>query len=64
MGTSGIVTPYIEWNFGDITPDLLKQMTLSPMMEPGLAESGLKRFLGDDVYRCIEIKLSRIKLRF
>ncbi len=64
VGASGIITPYIEWFFGDLKATLLKQITLSPMMEPELAKAGFKRFLADDVYRTIKIEPSRIKLRF
>lgn len=64
VGASGIITPYIEWNFGDLKATLLKQITLSPMMEPELAKASFKRFLADDVYRNIKIEPSRIKLRF
>ena len=65
VGTSGIITPYIEWHF-DVKnkSDLLKQITLSPMMEPELAKESFKRFLADGVYRNIRIEQSSIKLRF
>lgn len=64
VGASGIITPYIEWCFGDLKANILKQITLSSMMEPELARAGFKRFLADDVYRNIKIEPSRIKLRF
>lgn len=64
VGASGIITPYIEWFFGDLKVTLLKQITLSPMMEPELAKASFKRFLAGDVYRNIKIEPSRIKLRF
>lgn len=64
VGTSGIITPYIEWHFGNLKPEILKQITLSPMIEPELAKASFKRFLANDVYQNIRIKPSSIKLRF
>ncbi|NPV89868.1 MAG: DUF2971 domain-containing protein [Firmicutes bacterium] len=64
VGESGIITPYIEWNFGDLKAQLLNQITLSPMIESELAHESFKRFLANDVYQSIEIKPSTIKLRY
>ena len=64
VGSSGIITPYIEWKFDKIKPILIKQITLSPMIEEELAKESFKRFLRHDVYRNISIVPSSIKLRF
>lgn len=65
IGTSGIITPFIEWKF-DLNDKerLFKQITLAPMIEPSLAEESFKRFLAATVRQNIEIKKSSIKLRF
>ena len=44
VGSSGIITPYIEWNFDNLKPMLLKQITLSPMIEEELAKASFKPF--------------------
>lgn len=64
VGASGIITPYIEWKFGNLKAKLLKQITLSPMIEPELARSSFQRFLAEDVYESININPSTIKLRY
>lgn len=64
VGSSGIITPYIEWKFDNLKPMLLKQITLSPMIEEELAKESFKRFLRDDVFQSISIVPSSIKLRF
>lgn len=64
VGSSGIITPYIEWKFDNLKPILLKQITLSPMIEEELAKESFKRFLRHDVFQNISIVPSSIKLRF
>lgn len=64
VGASGIITPYVEWNFDNLKPMLLKQITLSPMIEEELAKESFKRFLRNDVFQNISIVPSSIKLRF
>jgi hypothetical protein len=64
IGASSIITPYVEWKFDHRKALLLKRITLSPMIEPGLAKESFKRFLAEDVYRNIDIKESAIKLRY
>ena len=64
VGTSGIITPFVEWNFGSLKPLLLEQITLSPMIEEELAKESFERFLRNDVFQNISIVPSSIKLRF
>lgn len=64
VGTSGIITPYAEWIFDNLKPMLLKQITLSPMIEEELAKESFERFLRNDVFQNISIVPSSIKLRF
>ncbi|HYE10445.1 MAG TPA: DUF2971 domain-containing protein [Patescibacteria group bacterium] len=64
VGSSGIITPYIEWKFDDLKPLLFKQITLSPMIEEELAKESFKRFLRNDVFQNISIVPSSIKLRY
>ena len=63
VGTNGIITPYVEWTFANINL-LLKQITLSPMIEEELAKESFKMFLRNDGYKNISIVPSSIKLRF
>jgi len=65
VGSNGVIIPYIEWSFGDdLKSTLLDQITLSPMIEPELAEESFKQFLTSDVYRNIKIQPSSLKLRY
>ena len=64
VGTSGIITPYVEWTFNNLKPMLLKQITLSPMIEEELAKESFERFLRNDAFQNISIVPSSIKLRF
>lgn len=65
VGSSGIITPYIEWKYpDDMKAELLKQITLSPTIEEDLAIESFNRFLREDVRRSITIVPSSIKLRF
>lgn len=44
----GIVTPYYDMPFDKL--GIIKRITISPMIEPQLAKSGLQRFLKDNEY--------------
>ncbi|WP_019228247.1 DUF2971 domain-containing protein [Sedimentibacter sp. B4] len=59
----GIVTPYYDMPF-DKT-GIIKGITISPMIEPQLAKSGLHRFLKDYEYNSkIYIDFSKIPIRY
>lgn len=64
VGSSGIITPYIEWKFEKIKPLLIKQITLAPMIEEELARESFESFLLKEVKEHINIVQSSIKLRF
>jgi hypothetical protein len=65
VGTSGIITPYIEWFFGiDHKASLFTKITLGPMIEQDLAEKSFRRFLDTDVWQGIEIASSKLKMRY
>jgi hypothetical protein len=66
-GTSGIITPYIEWKFAEDNEnisEIIKEITLAPMIEEEIAKEGFKRFLADEDIENIKINQSSIKLRF
>jgi hypothetical protein len=65
VGSSGIITPYLEWHYTlDQKAELFTQITLSPSIEEDLAKESFKRFLNEDVQRNIQVVPSSIKLRF
>lgn len=65
VGTSGIITPYIEWKYTlNEKEKLFKQITLAPMIEPDIAKESFQRFLASSVYQNIEIRQSSIQVRF
>ena len=65
VGTSGIITPYIEWSFTlEEKSELFSQITLAPMIEAELAKKSFERFLDESVRINISIKESSMKLRF
>ena len=65
IGSSGIITPFVEWKFNlEGKRELFKQITLAPTIEPKLAEESFKRFLDTTVYKNVEIEPSSIKMRF
>jgi hypothetical protein len=67
VGASGIITPYIEWKFAEDNEsisEIIKEITLAPMIEEEIAKEGFKRFLADEDIKNIRINQSSIKLRF
>lgn len=59
----GIMTPYYDIPFDKSR--IIKRITISPMIEPQLAKSGLQRFLKDNGYDLkIDIDNSRIPIRY
>lgn len=65
IGDSGIITPYIEWNFRiENKKRLFTEITLAPMIEEELAQESFKRFLRSDVFENINIVSSSLKMRF
>ena len=64
LGKSGVPTPYIEWNWGELAPNLIKQISLSPMMEYDLAKESLEQLFFDYNHDGIDIIPSSIKARF
>ena len=64
LGKSGIPTPYIAWDWGKYVPNLITQITLSPMMEYDLAKESLEQLFFECQHDGIEIIPSSIKARF
>jgi len=64
IGNSGIITPYIEWNYKKCEKDLIKQITIAPMVEKDLAKDSFKRFVGINSSKNIKIINSSIDVRF
>lgn len=62
VGSSGIITPYIEWKFENTVP--FSEITLAPMMEIDSAKTSLSDFLNSNGYKNVDIITSSIQLRF
>jgi hypothetical protein len=59
----GILTPHYDIKLDK--SGTIKSATISPMIEPQLAKSGLMRFLNDNGYEDkIDISISKIPIRY
>lgn len=44
-GPSGVITPYLEWNFSSCAQELVREVRLSPYMEIEASNRGMERLL-------------------
>ena len=63
-GESGVLTPYLVWNWGKQAPDLIEQITLSPMVEVDLAQESISQLFDEYGLPGINIVPSSISKRF
>lgn len=63
-GPSGVITPYLEWNFSSCAQELVREVRLSPYMEIEASKRGMERLLRSEGYVTVRVSNSRVQLRF
>lgn len=63
-GASGLMTPYIEWDFSACADRLVREVRVAPSMEVDLAKRGMEALLRHEGYEGVEVIPSNVQLRF
>lgn len=64
VGASGVMTPYLEWDFSSCVDQPVREVRIAPSMEVDLVKRGMEKFLCHEGYGGVGVIPSSVQLRF